>query len=218
MRHPSVARLATLLIGLGAPAALSAQSIMTFLPVACATGGSYSAGDTYSESGFTISSGVTGGLAGWCADADTYSSQAGYAGPGMALAYQGINATLTKNGGGPFSINGIELAHLYSGEYGAQSFTFTGNLYGGGTVSQTFTIGPETAHPLFSPYFFDASFTNLASVVFATQDYAYYQFTNVALDGYQLGTVPEPGSIVLLGSGLVGLGGIVRRRRWSRGG
>jgi hypothetical protein len=55
----------------------------------------------------------------------------------------GTNALLTQNGGGPFSIQSIDLAHLESGTFGPQSFTFTGNVFGGGTVSQTFTIGAQ---------------------------------------------------------------------------
>ena len=109
---------------------------------------------------------------------------------------------MTKSGGGTFSLDGIELAHYASGTWDAQSFTFIGNLYGGGTVSQTFTIGAQVGRPTFTPYVFDATWTNLSSVTFAPLDFPYYQFTDVVLDGATT-TVPEPASMALLGTGLV---------------
>ena len=130
----------------------------------------------------------------------------------MFIDYPATTASLTKNGGGTFSINGISLAHLYSGTWGAQSFTFIG-YGGGGPVSQTFTIGAQAGGPpTFTPYVFDAGWTNLTSVTFASQDYPYYQFTNVLLDGAGT-TVPEPANMALLGTGLVGVFGAVRWRR-----
>jgi hypothetical protein len=124
----------------------------------------------------------------------------------------GHTASLTKSGGGTFSIDGISLAHFYVGTFGAQSFTFIGNLYGDGTISQAFTIPAQSGPTVFTPYVFDAGWTNLTSVSFASQDPSFYQFTNVLLDGAAT-TVPEPASMALLGTGLVGVFGAVRRRR-----
>ncbi len=199
--------LAVLSIALAWPNAASAQ-VMTFAPTACAgTWFNSQIPDPYFEAGFrlVLLNGI--GFGAWCAqDPD-------YAGLGMFLNVTGTPGSLTKSDGGTFSINGISLAHEFAGTVDAQSFTFIGNLSGGGTVSQTFEIPfQRDLSPRFFPYVFDATWTNLASVDFATpQGSLRYQFTNIVLDAST--TVPEPASMAFLGTGLVGVFGAVRRGR-----
>jgi hypothetical protein len=91
----SLARpLAVLSIALAGPSAAIAQ-VMTFVPIACATGTASYVGNTYTEAGFTLFTPDRNGFATWCADAGSV-----YAGPGMFIDYVGATASLTKNGGG----------------------------------------------------------------------------------------------------------------------
>lgn len=187
---------------IAAPNAAFAQATMTFTP-GCATGTSIFRAYSYSEAGFNVAS--TGGLASWCADAPHYGGDA------IFMDAPGTSGQLTKIGEGTFTANSIDLAHVYFGSFGTQSFTFTGNLFGGGSVSETFTIAAQAGTPAFTTFAFDPTFTNLTSLDLAQQDANYYQFTNVQLDA--ITATPEPASFALLATGLIGVAAVRRKRR-----
>ena len=58
----------------------------------------------------------------------------------------------------------------------------------------------------------DLSGNNIASIVISTDSGDPFWNNDFAIDDVSFGTVPEPGSLVLLGSGLLGMAGFLRHR------
>ncbi len=182
------------------PTVASAQAVMTFTPAACETGlNAFRVDDPYIEAGFQTASPLLGSR---CADSEHF---AGYA---MYIGGSEDGALLTKVGGGTFTLNSIDFAQLFANSLGG-TFTLTGSVFGGGTVTQTFDLDASIGTPTFATFLFDPSFTDLTSVSFEPFSGVGYQFDNITLDAES--ETPEPASLVLLGSGFAAM--IVARRR-----
>jgi hypothetical protein len=97
-------------------------------------------GPTYTESGFTITS--SPGFFSY--DPSRSYSVLGTSSPSFAGSttlyntYSFSASTLSQVGGGAFSISSIDLANITSDGVFPNQVIFTGNLAGGGTVTQTF--------------------------------------------------------------------------------
>ena len=157
-----------------------------------------SVGSSYSEDGFTIFA-ASGGLFNTGTLASRFTGS-------TALINGSANGIieLAQTNGNPFTLTSIHLAE-FTRPFNP-SVTFLGNLFGGGTVTQTFTLdgiafGAET-------FAFSNVFTNLTSVTWA-QVSPFHQFDNIVVDG--MVSVPEPGTLFLLGSGLL-VGAAFRKR------
>lgn len=100
---------------------------------------------------------------------------------------------------GPFSLIDVLIGPSTIASSTPINMTITGNIFGGGTTSTTFTN-------LTTATLATVNFSNLQSVDFIATD-------DAALDNIRAQVVPEPGTFLLLGTGLVGLFGYGWRKR-----
>lgn len=113
--------------------------------------------------------------------------------------------TLTKADHGTFSFNSIDLAPVSTGWGAGATVTFIGNVHGGGTVTDSYTLSNSYSFERFAL----TGFNELDSVSWI-QQYNYHQFDNLVLE--QSAPVPEPSTFILLGAGLVGTVCLKRKR------
>lgn len=118
------------------------------------------------------------------------------------------NATIvmTPVGGGTFGVSALDAAVYWIGASG--SILLTGQISGGGTVTQTLNVGTPWAS------FSLVGFNNLTSLTFQdTTSGGFLVAPGMGIDNINLGTAtPEPGTIIMLGSGVIGLAGMLRRK------
>ena len=120
----------------------------------------------------------------------------------------------------PFSLFSIDVAHLYSNAYSSIALSpFTMRFFAyhsdGATFFQDFLINLAPADqngirtPMLRTLNFDSRFQDVLNVYWnqGAGSGTATQFTNV------VASTPEPSSFALLGTGLVGLGGVFKRRR-----
>jgi PEP-CTERM motif len=115
------------------------------------------------------------------------------------------------NGGGTFQItglgtNGLPSGVIFNGTFSSQvTVSFQGAMAGGdiysisGSISGTWYNGQTVTGKTFQDYVFVGTNGLMSSSNFGSGDTF-------------LGTVPEPGTLGLLGTGLVGMAGIIRKR------
>jgi hypothetical protein len=177
---------------LAAPAEATTIAFENFAPAGSLV--NVSPGVPYTESGYTFT--PTG------SQSAVFDSAAAVDMPGDATDFFGFEEnnfiTLTFGGGG-FDLTSLLIGPTtLSG--GTTSMTIVGNLAGGGSLVRTFSnLTTATLAQL--------NWINLSNVLFRVTD-------DSALDNLEVTAVPEPASLLLLGSGVATL--VARRRRQPR--
>lgn len=132
--------------------------------------------------------------------------------------------TMTASDDSTFYLQGLDFAEFVVGgdPTNADFITLTGYLFGGGTVTQTLSVDSVNDGPGGGVDFQSAVLNNFwATSLLVALDFAgisnvsgdnqAFQIDNVRVDDIE--AVPEPGSLLLLGSGAVLVGAAIRRRQ-----
>jgi hypothetical protein len=131
----------------------------------------------------------------------------------LVVANNATGALNMSNNGSTFSLTGFD-ADTFVHIQGATTIVATGTLGNGGTITQTFltdAIGDGPGPLVDFQTFALNGFTDVTSVQFSSTNHP-FALDNIGVSA-AASSVPEPASMLLLGTGIMGLGSIVRRRR-----
>ena len=186
-----------------APTGSAVAAVIDFQALEHATAGQQvvpGTGKFYAENGYEFaSSAPVHNFATWgTLSANYLGSTALWNGDGTGVT--GVT-TLTRTGGGAFDLQSIDIGELTVSGPGVATVNFVGALFGGGTVSQSFTSdGVRATGSGFETVLF-AGFTDVVSVSWL-QVSPFIQFDNVTVAS---ASIPEPAAALVLALAFLGL-------------
>ncbi len=119
--------------------------------------------------------------------------------PGLVYAY-GDPMTITRTSGGAFNLNSFDMSISWYDSNPSELIDVIANFAGGGSTSETLTLGQGLQT-------FDLNLVNLTSLTLSEAPGGYWLMDNV-----NYSATPEPGSLLLLGTGIAGIAAAIRRR------
>jgi hypothetical protein len=201
-----------------APVAHAQSTTLTFsgLTAVDASGVRY-VDNCYEESGFRVALDefaceAAATLATWTADNPVYYT-------GSPALYNNLPGAVvfTPVGGQTFAFQSIGLAPFLGQLGNPTTVLFTGVLAAGGTVTRSVDVpGGVFGTPATSSNYAFAGFTGLRALRFevtSPEVEPFVQFDNVTFATGTVAVVPEPSALLLVGSGVLGVGALARRRR-----
>jgi hypothetical protein len=110
--------------------------------------------------------------------------------------------TITQTGGGAFDLDNFDMSISWYDGSSSLLVNVVATLFGGGTESEQITLGQGIKQ-------YDLNLDNVTSVSVSGDPNGYWLMDNVNANA---GVTPEPGSLLLLGTGIAGLAAAIRRK------
>ena len=160
-------------------------------------------GSQYAEAGFILTAANGGNLYSWGSEAGDWG---GYTGSAALFNESYSGTVLTSADGSLFDLNSVDISETFMAYPYEAELSITGMDAQGYTVTMDITLDGDFGYEAIIP---GEDFTRLVSATFYTENGDDYQIDNINVSA---SAVPLPGAFMILGSGLLAVAAIVRKK------